>query len=76
MLRTGARSFTARKCDYTEGGGLDRGSGVMDTGELGDADVPIHLLKYITRRRHCEGYVVHGIDVSATFFLGFFFVSN
>jgi hypothetical protein len=67
MLRTGARSFTARKCDYTEGEGLDRGSGVFDTGELGDADVPPHLLKYITRRRHREGYVVLGIDVSATF---------
>jgi hypothetical protein len=73
MLRTGAGSFTARNCEYTEGGGLDRGSGALDTGELGDGDVPPHLLKYITRRRHCEGYVVHGIDVSGTFSLSFFF---
>jgi hypothetical protein len=74
MLHTGAISFTARKCDYTAGQELECGSGVFDTEELGDVVVPPHLLKYNTRRRHREGYVVHGIDVSATFSSGFLFL--
>jgi len=76
MLRIGARSFDARKCDYTEGGGLDLGSGALDTGELGDGEWPPHLLKYITPRRHRQGFVDHGTDVSSSFGLSLFFGSN